>query len=102
EPAGGARTQVAAQARQVVDRIASRGGLSVVVHGAEVGDRRTTQLAGELCPRDGLHDLPRIDQPVRRVELLESLEEKRSLLRVEQREALVDGHLADVGLDLRE
>src|SRR2546430_3743843 len=28
--------------------------------------------------------------------------EKRPLLRIEQREALVDRHLADVGLDLRE
>ena len=100
EAGGRARPQVPSQPQQVVDRIAPGGGLGVVVHGAEVGDRRAAHLARELRSRDGLHDLPRIDQPVRRVELLEPLEEKRPLLRIEQREALVDRHLADVGLDL--
>src|SRR5207247_1982343 len=44
----------------------------------------------------------RVEEAIRRVELLQPLEEKRPLLGEEQGESLVDRHLADVGLDLGE
>src|SRR5574339_11280 len=63
---------------------------------------RSPDLAGELGARHGIGDAPRVDQPVGRVVLLQSLEEERALLGIEQLEALVQSDLTDVGFDLRE
>src|SRR5207245_4847902 len=45
---------------------------------------------------------PSVDQAVRGVELLQALEKEGPLLGIEEREALVDGHLAHVRLYLGE
>ena len=73
-----------------------------IVHGAQVGDPRSPDLAGQLGAEHRLGDAPRVDELVGRVELLEPLQEEGPLLGVEQREPLVQRHLADVGFHLRE
>ena len=77
-------------------------GPAVVVHRADIRDRRAAHFAGQLRSDNRGSDPARINQRVRCVELLEAFQEKRPLFGEKQREALVDGHLADVGLDLRE
>jgi len=102
EPHGRRRSQVAPQAHEVVHGVGAGGGFILVVHGAEVGDAGAADLARELGAEHRVHDPPGVDQAVRRVELLEALEEERPFLGIEQREPLVDGHLADVRLHLGE
>src|SRR5438046_745486 len=89
-----------ARPQHVVNGVRARGRLVAVVHRAEVSDPRAADFAGELGAEHGLHDAARVNEAVGRVELLESLEEERSLLGIEQGEPLVQGHLADVRLDL--
>ena len=75
---------------------------TVVIDRPDVGDRHRSDLARKLGARDGVDDAPRVNQRIGRVELLETLEEERPLLREKERKALVHRHLADIRFHLRE
>ena len=72
----------------------------IVIDGADVCDRGAADLAGQFGAAHRSDDASRVNQGIRCVELLESLEEEWPLLRKEQREPLVHRDLADVGFDL--
>src|SRR5690606_4085722 len=58
--------------------------------------------AGEPGSPLGRSEAARVDGVDRRRQQIDALQEKRALLREEEREALVGGDVRDVGLDLRE
>jgi hypothetical protein len=76
--------------------------LPLAVAGGDDPHVGAAHLAGQLHAEVGVADAARVDELVRRVELLEAVEEERPLLRVEESEALIEQDLPDVGLDLRE
>src|SRR5207244_5732543 len=100
EPEGRGRPQIPPQAQHVVDGVTTRRRLILIVDGAEIRDPRSPDLARELRTEHRLHDAPRIDELVGSVELLETLEKDRPLFRIEEREPLVQGHMADIGAAL--
>src|SRR5690606_1278682 len=69
---------------------------------SEVCDAESADFAAYLAAGDRIHDASRVDELARCCEQLDALEEERPLLREEQSEALVDGDLRRVGLDLAE
>src|SRR5262249_44884315 len=73
-----------------------------IVPSGEHGDLGSAELAGKLESGTRCDDGARIDQLIRCIEELEALEEKGPLLGIEEREALIEQDLADVGLDLGE
>jgi len=98
-----ATAEVAPQPQQIHDWMIARGRCvrgKIVIDGADVCDRGTADLAGQFGAAHGSDDASRVNQGIRCVELLESLEEEWPLLRKEQREPLVHRDLADVGFDL--
>src|SRR5690606_2209521 len=101
EPDDRAGAEVAPQPRDVEQRLAARG-VDVLVQRGQVRDGEAADLAGDLRAGDRVDDLARVDEPARRVEQLDALEEERALLRDEQREPLVDRDLSLVRLDLAE
>ena len=62
----------------------------------------TREFSGELEATQRCDDSPSVDQLVGSIEKLESVEEERPLLGIEQREPLVEQHLSHVGFDLGE
>src|SRR5206468_2494281 len=74
--------EVAPQAQQVDDRVVA-GRERVVVHGPDVGDGGGADLTRQLGTRNRRADSARVNQGVRRVELLQALQKERPLLRAE-------------------
>ena len=60
------------------------------------------QFSGELDAAYRCHDPASVNQLIGSVEQLQPIEEERPLLRVEQREPLIEQYLSDVGFDLGE
>ena len=78
------------------------GEIQVVVGRQHRRDVRSAELAGQLRAAARRHDPAGVDELVRGVEELEPVQKEGPLLRIEQREALVEQHLPDIGFHLGE
>src|SRR5215210_8378702 len=75
--------------------------LPIVAH-EHRADTGSGQFSCQLQSAERRNDTSGVDQLVGSIEQLQAVEEERSFLRVEQREPLVEQHLPDIRLDLRE
>src|SRR5882672_4128019 len=68
-------------------------------HRRDVGP---TEFSSELHSTEGRDDLSSVDQLIGTIEQLQSIEEKRPLLWIKERESLVEQDLSHISFDLRE
>ena len=90
------------QAKNVVDRVVAGERNAWIVHRGEERDAGAERLARELDRRDRLHHPAGVDQVVGRGELLDAVEEERSLLLEEPLVPRIEQQLSGVRLDLAE
>ena len=103
EPHGRLPDQIPPDAQDVIDgMIGACERRSRAVHPEERAEIRSRYLARQLHGDDGLHQPARVDERIRRVELLQPLEEERTLLREKQCLAWVELQLARIRFHLRE
>src|SRR2546423_5708540 len=76
--------------------------MELVVAGDERGDVQSTNFSGEFGARFWRDNPACVNELIGRIEQFESVEKERTLFRIEQREAFVEKHLANVGFNLRE
>ena len=73
----------------------------LIVDGRQHADVETAVLAGEFGGGNWLRDTPRVDEPVRRGELLLAFQKERTSLGKEDRLTRIVGELRGIGLYLR-
>jgi hypothetical protein len=76
--------------------------IRIVILNCHCSDIRAREFSSELEPASRCDYLPSVNELIRCIEELESVEKERTLLRVKQREPLVEENLSNIGLDLRE
>ena len=76
--------------------------VGAIIHRGEKRHLGAASFTSQFRGGNGLYDAPRVDQLVRRIELLGAIEKEWSLLGEEERCARIDDELSGVGFDLRE
>ena len=103
EPKCGLRAEIAPNAHDVEQWVVgSRDAVFFAIHRRQHGDVGGSELPDQFCRPDRTHDVPRVHQLARRVEILAAFDEERSQFGEEEGEPHVAGQLSGIGFDLRE